>query len=103
VKKNSKEASEVLLTIEFWSNRERRSYLASLFISFQMKNYKMLCCTCRRSKGHHTAENTVTRSLKKKQSAILKLLTNEFSTLLDECSALIDVVWLIKDSKCWCY
>jgi len=29
----------------------------------------------------------------------LKLLTNEFSALLDECSSLIDVVCLIKDLK----
>jgi len=30
-----------------------------------MKSYKMLCCACRRSKGHNSAENIVTRSLKK--------------------------------------
>jgi len=52
---------------DFWSNRQIRSYciLVSLFISFQMKSCKMLCSACRRSKGHHTTENIVTRSLKK--------------------------------------
>jgi len=30
---------------------------ASLLISFQMKSNKMLCCACRRCKGH--AENIV--------------------------------------------
>jgi len=49
--------------------------LASLFISFQMKSYTKLCCTCRRS--------IVTRSLKK--------IVKNF-----ECSSLIDIVWLTK-------
>jgi len=34
--------------------------------------------------------------------SILKLPSNEFSALLDECSSLIDVVCLIKDLKHRC-
>ena len=56
-----------------------------------------MCCTFRRSQRHHT-ENIVSRNLKK-YSANLTLLMNEFSTLLDECSGLIDVLLLTKDSK----
>jgi len=33
------------------------------------------------------------------ESAILKLPTNTFSQLLDECSSLIDAICLIKDLK----
>jgi len=33
--------------------------LASMFISFRMKRYAILCCACRRSSGHHAAENIV--------------------------------------------
>jgi len=31
----------------------------------------------------------------------LKLLTHDFSALLDECSYLIDVIWVINDLKRW--
>jgi len=29
-------------------------------------------------------------------------ITNDFSAVLDECSSLIDVVYLVKDLKHWC-
>jgi len=32
---------------------------------FQMKSCTMMCCACRQSKWHHTAENIVPRSLTK--------------------------------------
>jgi len=37
-----------------------------------------------------------------RRGAILKLLTREFSALLDECPSLVDVVCLLKDLKRWC-
>jgi len=49
---------------------------------------------------------TITTRSWKKLSAILKLPTNEFSVLLDECPSVIDVLCLIKDLKhlltVWC-
>jgi len=48
---------------------------------------------CRRSSGHHKAENIVTRSLEEIASTFeITVLTHDFSALLDESSSLIDVV-----------
>jgi len=49
-----------------------------------MKSNKPLCCAC------DTAENIVTRSLKKIVSNF-EITTKVFSTLLDECSSLIEM------------
>jgi len=44
--KKLNKTSEVMLTIDVWSNRQMRSYiqiLGSLFISFQIKSCTVLC------------------------------------------------------------
>jgi len=90
-------------TVDFVSNRQIRKYFAITvrFISYEKLHNAILAC--RRSNGHHQAENIVTSSLEEVVSTFeITVLTHDFSVWLDESSSLIDVVWLIKDLKRWC-
>jgi len=80
------------MTIDIWSNRQMRSSLASLFVSFQVKSYTIigLLQTIQRS-SDHTAENIISHSLTN-SSVILKLLAHNFSAMVDECSSLIQLM-----------
>ena len=82
--KNPNEINEVLLTTDVWSNRQMRSWRHCSF------DFKFKDAQC------YSGLQTILIRSQKKYSAILKLLTNEFSALLDECSSLIDVAWLLK-------
>jgi len=97
------ESSEHVSTVDFLSNRQMRKYFAITlrFISNEKLYNDVL--TCRWSNGHHKTENIVTRRLEEIVSNFeITVLTHDFSALLDECSSLMDVVWLIKDLKGWC-
>jgi len=63
--KKRNESSEHVSTVDFFSNRQMRTYIGIIvcFISDE-KPYKSML-VCRWSNGHHTAENIVTRSLEK--------------------------------------
>jgi len=41
--KKLNETSEVLLTIDFWSNRQMRSYIGSTVHLYEIKSCTMLC------------------------------------------------------------
>ena len=80
-------------TVDFVANRQMRKCFAITvrFISNEQLYNAMLAC--RRSNGHHKAENILTRSLEEIASIFeITVLTHDFSALLDETSSLIDVV-----------
>jgi len=53
--------SEVLMNIDFWSNKQMCSYIGITVHFISNEKLHMLCCACIRSEGHHTAENIVTQ------------------------------------------
>jgi len=79
--KKLNETREVLLTIDFWFNRQMCSYI---WITVQIKSCTMLCWLA----DDRNPQLDIFTNFK---------ITNEFSVLLDKCSSLIDAVWLIKD------
>jgi len=81
--KKLNEASEVLLTVDIWSNRQMRSYIDVTAHSFQIKSCTMLCWLA--DDRNPQLEDTVSN---------FELLTNKVSVLLNESSSLRDAFFI---------
>jgi len=102
--KKLNETNKVLLTIDVWSNRQMRGYLGITvyFISNEKLYSAMLRLQTIQRPSHSWQHRNPHFVGNDSHFEIMEAYTSKrFSAFLDECSSLVDVVYLIKDLKRW--